>query len=158
MKILICGIPGSGKTEISKELSKQTKYKVINDKKYCQKNNLGRFEEKEYVVDVKLLNNQFSKDIKQLDNIIFEGHLWCELSKSNLKCFDKVLILTAPTKILRERLEERKYHLIKIEENIFCKENKYIENQLVNKNIKYITINTNNNLKENLKKVKGKIW
>ncbi|MFA5745230.1 MAG: AAA family ATPase [archaeon] len=158
MRILITGIPGVGKSEIARELSKQIKYKIINDKKYSQKHKLGQMESKEYNVDIKKLNEQFSKDIKQQDNVIFEGHLWCELSKANLKFFDKVFILTVPTKILRERLEKRKYTLIKIEENIFCKENKYIENQFDKKKQKYIMINTNNNLKENIKKLKGKLW
>lgn len=162
MKILIAGIPGVGKSEISKALGKQKKFKVINDKDYSIKNNLGYFEVaddyKEYFVNINDLNKCLLKELKSTENIIFEGHLWCELSKSNLKYFDKILVLTEDKKIIKERLEKRKYRLVKIEENIFCQEHKYIPLIFDSKKIKYIKVKLNNNLKENTKKISEKIW
>ncbi len=162
MKILIAGIPGVGKSEISKVLGKQKKFKVINDKDYSIKNNLGYYEVidgyKEYFVGLNALNISVLKELKSKDNIIFEGHLWCELSKSNLKYFDKIIVLTTDKNTIRERLEKRKYRLVKIEENIFCQEHKYIPKEFDKKNTKYIVIKLNNNLKENVKKISEKIW
>jgi len=162
MKILITGIPGVGKSEISKTLAKQKKFKVFNDKEYSIKNKLGNYEKadgiKEYFVELKKLNAYSRKDLSSKDNIIFEGHLWCELSKSNLKLFDKVIVLTADSKIIRQRLEKRKYRQIKIEENLFCQDNKYIPELLKKKSKKYIIIKTNNNIKQNIKKISEKLW
>jgi len=162
MKILISGIPGVGKSEISKALGKQKKFKVINDKDYSIKNNLGNYEffdgHKEYFVCLSALNKAVLKELKSKEDIIFEGHLWCELKKSNLKYFDKIIILTADSKIIRKRLEKRKYSQIKIEENLFCQENKYIQEVFNKNNIKYSVIKLNENLKENIKKICEKIW
>jgi broad-specificity NMP kinase len=59
MNILITGVPGTGKSEISKELAKKLKLKVINDKEFAKKNNLGKEKKidssKEYVVNLKNL-------------------------------------------------------------------------------------------------------
>jgi len=56
MLILITGIPGTGKTRITKEIHrKNTKYKfiVVNDKDFCEFNELGSYNsDKEYEVDI----------------------------------------------------------------------------------------------------------
>jgi adenylate kinase len=162
MKILIAGIPGVGKSEISKALGKLKKFKVINDKDYSIKNNLGYFEVidgyKEYFVGINALNKSVLKYLKSKDDIIFEGHLWCELSKNNLKYFDNIILLTADKKIIYKRLEKRGYRLVKIEENIFCQEQGYISEIFDSKKIKYTKIKIGNNLKNNLKKISEKIW
>ncbi len=162
MKILICGVPCVGKSEISKALGKEKKYKVINDKSFSKKNNLGNYEmvddHKEYFVSLLKLNQSAKKELKSKDNIIFDGHLWCELSNENLKLFDKIIILKAEPKIIRQRMEKRKYRLIKIEENLFCQENDYIPELLKKKKIKFTIINTTNNLEQNLKKTSEKLW
>lgn len=162
MKILIAGIPGVGKSEISKALGKLKKFKVINDKDYSIKNNLGYFEVidgyKEYFVGINALNKSVLKDLKSKEDMIFEGHLWCELSKSNLKYFDNIIVLTADKKLIYERLKKRDYRLVKIEENIFCQEHKYIPKEFDKKNKKYIMIKIGNNLTENVKKISEKIW
>lgn len=162
MKILITGIPGVGKSEIAKALGKQKKYKVINDKEYSKKNYLGYFEiiegEKEYFVSISDLNKSVLKDLKSKDNLIFEGHLWCELSKRNLKYFDKIILLTADKKLIYERLKKRRYGAVKIEENVFCQEHGYISGVFDSKDIKYTKVKVNNNLKDNVKKVSDKIW
>lgn len=162
MKILIAGIPGVGKSEISKALGKEKKFKVINDKDYSIKNNLGYFEVidgyKEYFVGINALNKSVLKELKSKDDRIFEGHLWCELSKSNLKYFDKIILLIADKKLIQERLKKRKYSLLKIEENIFCQEQGYISEIFESKKIKYIKIKIGNNIKDNIKKICEKIW
>lgn len=155
MKILITGAPGTGKSEISKALGKALKYKVINDKIFCKKNKLGVEKtidsSKEYVVNIKDLNQIIKLQIKE--NTIFDGHLWCELSKSNLKNFDYIFVLIAPVGVLKKRLKERKYTDLKIVENIFCQECEYFEDSFKNKGINFKIINVNNNLNNNLKKI-----
>ena len=158
MNILITGVPGTGKTEIAKALAKAVKLKVINDKVFAKKNNLGREKiidsSKEYVVDLKKFNAAF-KNKKQ--KAIYEGHLWSELSKDNLSSFDYIFVLKASKKLLIERQKKRKYPDIKIIENIFCQDTNYIPNMLDEKNSSFKIINVDNNLENNIKKIMVKI-
>ncbi len=158
MNILITGVPGTGKSEISKELAKKLKLKVINDKEFAKKNNLGKEKKidssKEYVVNLRKLNTCFKH---KKEDAIYEGHLWSELSKENLNSFDYIFILKASKKILLERQKKRKYPEIKIVENIFCQDVNYIPDLLKEKSTSFKIIKVDNNLKENLSKIMVKI-
>ena len=161
MFILITGYPGTGKSVLSSILAKEYSFDVINDKEFSKSNNLGEEDkkEKEYLVDISKLNKAFSKFARENKNknIIFEGHLWGEMFASNLKQFKKIALLETSSKLLRKRYEHRKYSPIKIEENLFCQETKYIETILKEKHIKYILINTINNEVKNIKEIKKKL-
>lgn len=159
MKILITGIPGSGKTLISQEIKKKypkLKFFIINDKDFSMSRKLGSFDKvtKEYVVDIVKLNKEtkfaFNKDFK---NTIFEGHLWCELSKKTLMKFDYIFYLDVKEKLLRKRLVERKYDTVKIEENIMCLNTNYIQNMLSKIKIPFHSISVDDDLKLNLNKI-----
>ncbi len=161
MYLLITGYPGTGKTTLSKILGKEYSYKVVNDKSFSLANKLGEKDnqEKEYIVDITKLNKEFSKFIRthKNENLIFEGHLWPEMSKSNLMKFKRIVLLETDLKLLRRRYEERNYLPAKIEENLFCEETKYIETILKGKGVKYILIKTTNNEVKNLKELKLKL-
>jgi len=152
ISIMITGVPGVGKSEIAKAIGTQFNQKIINDKIFCEKNNLGTHNSiKEYVVDIKKLNAYLKNGFKY--NAIYEGHLWCELSKNNLHKFNKIIILKTSKKIIENRLKQRKYSEVKIFDNIFCQDTKYFEKTLTDKNISFKIINIHNNLKENTKKI-----
>jgi broad-specificity NMP kinase len=161
MLILISGIPGVGKTALANEISKKSnlKFKILNDKNYALHNHLGKYDvmdgSKEYIVSIAKLNNSFSVFLKKNknNNIILEGHLWCELTKGILKKLDMVFILFTSKTILRRRLEERKYNVIKIEENILCQENNYFENIFKDKKVDYKLIKVDDNLRSNFNKI-----
>ncbi len=161
MFYLITGYPGTGKSTLSFILGHEYSFKVVNDKEFSKLNNLGEESKKEneYIVDITKLNKEFSKFIRKNknENIIFEGHLWGEMSKSNLMQFKKIVLLYTDPKLLRKRYEERNYSQIKIEENLFCEETKYIETILNSKGIKYILINTITNEVKNIKELKSKL-
>ena len=161
MFFLITGYPGTGKSTLSSILGQEYSFKVITDKEFSKLNNLGKEnkKEKEYIVDITLLNQVFSKFIRKNknENIIFEGHLWGEMSKSNLMQFKKIALLNTDSKLLRKRYEDRNYLPAKIEENLFCEETKYIETILKSKGIKYILINTITNEVKNIKELKSKL-
>ncbi len=151
MNILITGVPGTGKTEVSRALSERLGYRVVSDKEFSVKNNLGRYEGKEYVVSISKLNKCIKE--KRRAKTIYEGHLWCELSKNNLSMFEYVFVLRAPKKLLSKRQKQRGYPVQKIFENIFCQDIKYIEKKLQDKCIAYKTINTGENLEDTLNKI-----
>jgi len=159
-RILITGVPGVGKSEISKEISLILGYKLINDKNYSVKNKLGYYDlvlgQKEYFVDISKLNKSVLEFFKQSKkDLLFEGHLWCELSKTNLKRFDVIIILVLDKKILESRLKKRNYPELKIQDNLFSQEFNYIENLFIKKNVCYKKIKITSNLKKNVNKIKS---
>jgi len=108
MRIIITGTPGTGKTKISKELSKETGYELIDLKKFVKKG--------EKIVDVKKLKEKIKKVIKGKKDFIVEGHLACEFS---IPC-DFIIVLRTHPRILRKRLGKRKYGKKKLEENLLA--------------------------------------
>lgn len=158
MFIVITGSVGVGKTTLSNEIKKRFPYQkfiVINDKDFSKKNNLGKEnpDTKEYEVDISLFSKKINLLLKKNKNIIFEGHLFCEIPKLLLKKMDFVFLLISSEKFLRERLEERGYDVLKIEENILCHKTNYFENKLSLKKIDYLPIEVTKDLKLNVKKI-----
>ena len=117
MIICVTGTPGTGKTELAKELAKKLNHKYIDVNKVIDDNDLKEeYEEdrKTYVVDEEKLSEALLKLIEEGDMVI-DSHMshvlpaekvdWCIVTKCNPKA-------------LRERLEKRGYHKEKIEENV----------------------------------------
>lgn len=157
MFFVITGSVASGKSEIANEIKKKypfQKFIVINDKEFSQKNNLGKLNDKikEFEVDVSLLSKKVSSLLSSRKNIIFEGHLFCEISKYVLTKMDFVFVLNAPEKLLRERMKERGYDVLKIEENILCSKTKYFQEKFSSRKISFIDIEVSKDLKLNIKK------
>jgi adenylate kinase len=128
MKILITGIPCSGKTYFAKKLSKKIGIKHFEEKDFITSNNSKVSIDK--VKDVDL--NKFSKILnkKLPKNFILSGLLspYC-LSKYTFN-FDIIFVLMPDLKILRKRLKERKYSDLKIIENLFVQEENLIIHSL----------------------------
>ena len=165
MYFVITGPVASGKSTIANEIKKKfpfQKFIVINDKEFSVKNNLGEEnkETKEYEVSLPLLAKKVSFLLKKKQNIIFEGHLFCELPKLTLKKMDFIFILNTPEKFQRDKMRERGYDVLKIEENILCSKTNYFENKLSSRKIDFIPIEVTKDLKLNIKKINKylKMW
>lgn len=128
MKLLVTGTPGTGKTAVSKILSKHFKLKLINEKQFALKNGIGKWdaEENELVVPVKKLETALSKEILQKKNVLIEGHLLCE---TKLK-IDFAVLLRTHQKVLETRLEQRGYNLVKVQDNVFAEAIDYCKKHL----------------------------
>lgn len=158
MFLIITGPVASGKTTLANEIKKKfpfQKFLIVNDKDFAIKNDLGSqdVKTKEYEVDI----SKFSKKVLQLlntkKNIIFDGHLFCEVSKMFLKKMDFIFVLKNSEKFLREKMKERNYDVLKIEENILCFKTNYFQNILSKKNTDFIEIQMSNDLKLDVKKI-----
>jgi len=158
MYFVITGSVASGKTTLAQEVKKKfpfQKFLVVNDKDFSKENNIAILNEetKEYEIDTSLLSKKCLEILKKKKNIIFEGHLFCEVSKLFLKKMDFVFLLLSSEKLLRDRMSERNYSVLKIEENILCHKTSYFQEKLNSKKIDYIPIEVSKDLKLNLKKI-----
>lgn len=158
MYVVITGSVASGKTTIANELKRkisQPRFIVINDKEFAIEHKLGEFNKTthEYEVDTVLFSRKVSEFIKTKRNVIFEGHLFCELQKFLLMKINFIFVLKPSEKFLRDAMKERGYDILKIEENILCYKTDYFEEKLKKKNIDFITIQTTKDLKLNVNKI-----
>jgi len=158
MYFVITGPVASGKSTLANEIKKKypfQKFVIVNDKEFSKKNNLGQENKltKEYEVDVSLLSKKVSSLLSSKKNIIFEGHLFCEISKYVLTKMDFIFVLKAPEKLLRQRMMEREYGVLKLEENLLCSKTNYFENKFTSRKISFIEIEVSKDLKLNLKKI-----
>ena len=156
MRIIITGVPGTGKTCIAKKLGKKIKAKVINELEFARKKRIGKREGKERVIPLKQFEKSLNKEVKKFRNAIIEGHLLCEIK---LKA-DKLILLRAKPEEIEKRLRKKGYKEEKILDNVFCEETGYIKEKLLKnypKN-KIIEIksekNINNTLNNIIKKLK----
>ena len=117
MVIIVTGTPGVGKSVIAKNLAKRLKFKYIDINKFVKDNKI--YEEydnkrKCYVVDVKKLNEALVKEISD-KGVVIDGHLSHYLDK---KYVDWCVVVKCDLKLLKKRLEKRKYSKEKIRENL----------------------------------------
>ena len=118
MVIVITGTSGSGKTLVAKKIAKKFKLKYIDVNKLIKEERLYDYYDrklKTYVVDVKKLNKYLIELIKKNKNIVLDSHLSHYLDK---KYVDLCVVCKCDLKILKKRLEKRKYSKKKIRENL----------------------------------------
>lgn len=144
MRILITGVPATGKTTLAKAIAKSLNYKYINEKDLLKKNMY-----KDVVVfgcpvkDVDL--ELFDKEaLKIKNNVVLDGLMFPETS---LK-YDFAFVLVLDEKKLRKRMKERKYTDLKIEENVFAQKTGNILDALGSKSDKTYVIERKNILED----------
>ncbi len=148
MKILITGVPGTGKTKLAAVLCKRLDWPVlaINDiaTKYIIKK--GAFGSK--IVNIKKTETCLNKLLNKQNNVIVEGHLGCDM-KLNV---DMVIVLRCTPAVLKKRLKKRNYEKQKITENVeaelidYCSDN-------TEKNYKKAKIIEFNSSKKSIKEI-----
>jgi adenylate kinase len=156
MKISISGTPCTGKTEVSKLLSKKLNYKLIQVNELAEKLNAFRGYDKKR--ECKILDmEKLEKEIKKIKgNIIIEGHA------SHLFPADLVIILRCNPEILKKRLEKRyPSNHSKVQENLEAEILGVITSEAVMNNKKVYEIDTSDKIVEEsvddvLKMLEGK--
>jgi len=118
--IIITGTPGTGKDTVAKRLVRRGFVWVPLNSLVDQQKLWSRKEKGVKVVELRKLRQAVDAIIrdskKSGKSIIIEGHLACELP---IHC-DLCIVLRTNPKILRKRLEARKYPKSKTLENIEC--------------------------------------
>lgn len=113
MKISITGAPCTGKTEISKLLSKKLNYKLIQLNELAER--LNAFTGYDKKRECKILDmSRLKKEIKKLKgDVIIEGHA------SHLFPVDIIIVLRCNPDILKKRLKNRyPSNISKVQENL----------------------------------------
>jgi len=106
MRILISGVPGVGKTLISKKVAETLNLTYINIGDFAKENFEFPVEEDEIIIDEEAVENK----LLGLDNVIIDSHIPFKA--------DKAIILRCNPKILLERLNLRGYSKRKIQDNL----------------------------------------
>ena len=116
MRIVITGVPGTGKTEVAKALAAILNCDYISLTDLIEKHKLYTVTpEGEKEVDLKKVRDMIMDEFLGLKNdFVVEGHLACEV----VIPADYVFVLRTHPDVLRKRLKTRKYSKKKIEENI----------------------------------------
>ncbi len=132
MKLVITGTPGTGKSSISRKLSKITGWPVFELNKI-----LKPYDDKGSV-ELKKLRVETLKKIKGKKDFIVEGHLACEIEITS----DVVVVLRCEPKVLERRLKKRGYPEIKVRENVLAEALDYCLIRSLENYGKVIQINT----------------
>jgi len=137
MKIIaVSGVPGTGKTTLSKRLAKKLNFSYLDVNKTIKKYNLSEGYDKKRrtkIVDVKKLNIALLKEIPIIKNslnktpinkklpkkskkgIIIDSHISHYLPK---KYVDLCIVTKCDLIVLEKRLKEKKYDKNKVRENL----------------------------------------
>ena len=130
LMFVVTGTPGTGKTTWAKEIGKKFKWEVKNDKTLAHEHKAVFTHDTinhEDVVDITKWSPFLKKELKHAqDSIVLEGHLFCEMRLP----VNGVIVLTCPVKELEKRLRKRKYSEVKIQDNLFCEDTKYVLEQV----------------------------
>ena len=141
MIISISGTPVTGKTKISKILSKKLNANLIDIKKLVNKGEI-RFKHdkirKTKIIDELDLKKVVKKYLHKKKINIIESHL------SHLIKSDFVFVLRTNPKELKKRLEKRKWKKSKIRENLEAEIVDEITTESMEKNKKVFEIDTSN--------------
>lgn len=118
MRIVVTGVPGTGKTEVSGLLAKRMKCKVLGVTKLINERNLWKGKDKfgTKVALMARLAKALSAEMGKSANLVVEGHLACEFALPA----DLVVVLRTDPDVLEARLGKRGYPKEKADENVFA--------------------------------------
>ena len=120
MKILITGTPGVGKSTLAKQISNEFNIESIDISYYIKTR--GLYLEYDSILNTLIfeedvVTNHLNTYITKIESFIIESHT--PIIARNIK-FDFIFHIKCDTKILVERLSQRKYCENKILKNIEC--------------------------------------
>lgn len=116
--IIVTGTPGTGKTELAKELAKKLRYEYIDVNDVITGNRLIEGYDKARqtnIVDEKKLGKALAGLIRKKDNLVIDSHLSHYIPA---KYADRCIVTKCELKTLKKRLEGKGYLPEKVRENM----------------------------------------
>ena len=147
MRIVLTGVPGTGKTTVCKHLARRIKHRCISLNNIVERYHVYFYIDKRdgsKVVNMKKLSDYVNNMLAGETKYIVEGHLACEFfMPSNI-----VIVLRTHPRILERRLKRRGYNKEKIKDNVECELIDYCiiksENVYNKQNVPIVEVNTTN--------------
>ena len=118
MIIIITGTPGTGKTSLAKALARKLKIKYLDVNRIIKEYKLREAYERKrqtYIVDEKKLSKILIGIIKREKDLIIDSHLSHFIPRKHI---DICIVTKTDLKVLKKRLEKRKYSKAKVKENL----------------------------------------
>lgn len=122
--LIITGTPGVGKTTLAKALAERYGYHHVDVNLLVKQRKLGgKYDQKRKctIVDIRKLNRHLLQIIlwakHEKIKVVIDSHLSHYLPP---KVVDRCIVVTCDLKVLKKRLQQRKYPKAKIAENLEC--------------------------------------
>ena len=153
MRIILTGVPGTGKTVLCEALAKKLKLRCIKLNDIVEQYKMYFYISKKdgsKVVDIKKLEDYVTNHLTGEDDYIVEGHLACEFYIPA----DIVIVLRAHPNTIKRRLAKRDYPKEKTNNNVMCEVLDYcvIASSKSYRVVKMAEVNTTNKRKETVVK------
>ena len=118
MIIVVTGSSCVGKTKVAMAITEKYDLEYFDVYGFIKKNKIyDKYDRKwnSFLVDVEKLKKALVDVVKNKDNLVIDSHLSHYLDK---KYVDLCVVVKCDIKILKKRLEKRKYSKLKIRENL----------------------------------------
>lgn len=139
MKLVITGVPGSGKTSLAKALARKLRCEYIDLNAIAKKHAVLKKSGKEFEINLSKLQRFLARFLEGKKSFVLEGHLACEIK---IPC-DVVVIMRCNPLVLMKRLEKRKYRKEKVVDNALAEAQDYFVFKVEeNYGKNYVEVNT----------------